>query len=144
MLRKGSLEALRGRSDFAGDVLTIRNHGAEIPIRLTEAGHYFLSVPLLGEGPPRLVRGPKFMASYFERASAFTRPDMTYGGLNFLLAEDELYRFGPPRTFSARKAVPVRDARDGWLSDPKQIPMKSFVNWGRASAQRQKRVEHCG
>ena len=49
-------------------------------------------------------------------------------------------RFNPPRTLSACEAATLEYARDGTLSDPKNIIMKWYVNWLSASAQQIERV----
>ena len=65
-LRKGAWGALGGQCDFERDILTIRIHGARVPLRVNEMGDYVLSVVEFGQGPPRLDPGPILAASYFE------------------------------------------------------------------------------
>ena len=139
LLCKSDSEASWGHKDFASDVLTIRNHGVEIPLKVSELGRNVLSVVSIGEGPPRLVRGPKLMSAYSERASADKRPDSANGGLHLPLSSGGLYRSGLPQTFSACRAVTSSDARYGYPSGPKKIIVKLHVNREPASAQQLKR-----
>ena len=60
--RKGALETLRGRLDFVRDILTIRNRGADIPMKVNELGRYVLSVVAFVRGPPCVDRGPNMAA----------------------------------------------------------------------------------
>ena len=75
LLRKSALEPQGGQLDFASDVLTIRNHGLGVPLKVNEMGHYVTKVVSFSEGSPGSVRGPKLMASYCGRAFVYTRPE---------------------------------------------------------------------
>ena len=44
LLSKGALESLRGRLDFAQHTLTLGATGKVIPLQMSDAGHYILSV----------------------------------------------------------------------------------------------------
>ena len=61
------------------------------------------------------------MASHFEWSFVDGRLDLANGGLHLPHSEDGLYRFEPPQTFSACKAVTSGDARGGRLADPNKI-----------------------
>ena len=63
-----------------------------------------------------------------------------WGGLRLPCSEDGLYRFGPPHTFSARRAVTLGGAMDGNLPDRRKLIGKLHVNWGHASAQQSSRL----
>ena len=54
--------------------------------------------------------------------------------------ETALLRFVPPKEFAACTAGTLGDARDDSISDPKKIIMKLHIIWGRASANKLKRV----
>ena len=73
-------------------------------------------------------------------ACARKRSNPDHGGMRLPITVDGMCGSTPPRTFSACKAATLGDARDGALSDPKKIIMKSPANWGRASAQQIKRI----
>ena len=51
-----------------------------------------------------------------------------------------LYQFDPPSTFSANRAVSLRDAMDSSSSDSKKIAMTILFNWSPASAHQFKRA----
>ena len=55
-------------------------------------------------------------------------------------ADGGLYRFEPPLTFPACKAVSPGDAEDCRLTGRKKIVMMLRVNWGHAAAQHLRRV----
>ena len=82
----------------------------------------------------------RLAASYFAWAGAEKRSDLVGGGLHLPSAGDGLYRFEPPRGFSARAAATLGDARDESASDPRGTITKLRVNWVGASARQLKRV----
>ena len=61
-------------------------------------------------------------------------PDLSDGALYLPHTPGGLYRFETPLTFAACKTVTLRDAREGSLTDPKEIVIKLRVNWGHAAA----------
>ena len=109
-------------------------------MRVDRMGPYILGVVDFGKDASRTARGPAVSASYFEWALTSKRPNLPNGRLHLLYTQDRLYQFGPPRTFSASKAVTLRDALDGCPSDPQNIARKLHVNYGHASAQQLERV----
>ena len=92
LLRKGALGVLVGQLDFARDVLTIRNHGVDIPLEVNEMGHYVRSVVTFRKGPSYIDQGPRAAASYFEWAILDTSPDMSNAGLDLPFSEGGVYR----------------------------------------------------
>ena len=80
LLRKGGLTALRGRLHFARDV---NEHSEDTwshrGLRVTQTGHYGLTVVSSNEGPSRVGRAPKLAAPYFEWAPMGTRHDLSNG-----------------------------------------------------------------
>ena len=68
-------------------------------------GRHGLEAISFGEGPPKLARGPKVAAPYFEWALKDKRPDLSNVGIHLPAAEDGLYRFEPPEIVSACKAI---------------------------------------
>ena len=68
LLRTGALGALGGQFNCERDISTIRNHGADTPLKAHEMGHYVLSVVAFREGPSCADRGPNLAASFFEWA----------------------------------------------------------------------------
>ena len=87
LLRKGPSEALGSQSGLSCDVLTLRRQRAGILLKVNRMGHSVLSVGAMGDGPPRLGRGPKLAASFIEWAFVGRRPDPPNGGLQLLLTE---------------------------------------------------------
>ena len=75
-----------GRLDFACGVLTRRNQVAGSPLKVHQMGHYVLSV-VASIVAPRLGRGPKLVAPYFEWAFLGKRPDLSGGRLRLPLTE---------------------------------------------------------
>ena len=106
--------------------------------------HYVWRVVALDDRRSRLAETPTVAASYFELALPKKRPNFSNGGLppptTHPHTEDGLYNFEYPHASSASKAVTLGDARDGCLSDPKEIIRKSHVDGGHASAQQLHRV----
>ena len=90
--------------------------------------HYVLRVVALEKWRSRLAENPTSAASYFELALSKKRPNLSNGGLPLSYAEDGLYNSEHPHSFSTSKAVTLGDARDGCLSDPKEIITKLHVN----------------
>ena len=80
LLLKGAFGTPGGQLDFSRDVLTPRNQWVAIPLKAHRMGHYVLSVVACGDGPPRLARGAKLSASYFESVSVSKRRDLSNGG----------------------------------------------------------------
>ena len=140
LLRKGVLGSLGGQLDFERDILSIRTHGVNVPLNVNEMGRYVLSAVEFGKGPPYWARVPVWAASYSEWPISEKRPDLSVGGLRLPLGESGLLRFVPPKEFSTCAAATSGDARGDSISDPKQIIMKSGVNWGHASASQLKRA----
>ena len=70
-----------------------------------------------------------------EKASGLVR-----WGLRPPYEEDGLYRFEPPHTFSACRAVTLGGAMDGRPPDPEKIILKLSAKWVRASAQQLRRA----
>ena len=103
LLCKGALEASGGQLDFERDILTIREHGVDVPLSANEMGHYILSVVALG-------KGPDLAASYFEWSSVAIRPDLSDGGLHLPTTEGGPLRFAPPKEFPACTAVTLGHA----------------------------------
>ena len=67
------------------------------------------------------------------------RPNLLKVCVGSPVAEDGLYQFGPPSTFSACKAAALGDALDPSASGTGRIVMKLHVNWGHVSARQLKR-----
>ena len=70
----------------------------------------------------------------FSRDTDVNRPNLSNGGLHFPPTANGLYRFEPPSTFGARKAVALGDVLDPGASDPEIVAAKLRVNWGHDSA----------
>ena len=87
-----------------------------------------------------MERGPTFSGSYFDWVLTKKRPVLSNEGLRPRYSEDGLFRFDPPRTFSASKAATSGDAMDGGPADPEKIIMKLRVNWRHALAQQLERI----
>ena len=115
--------------------MTLRKQGLDILLKVNRTRHYVLSIVAMAEGLPSANKGPPSSDPYFEWAFTMKRPSLPDGGLHLPHSVDGLYRFEPPNTFSACKAVTLVDAMDGRLSDPGAVIMKLQVNWGHASAQ---------
>ena len=74
LLRKGALEALRGRSDFSRGTPTLGSRGVGIPPKVNDMGHYILSVVNFEWRRGGVERSPNFSASRVERACIRKRP----------------------------------------------------------------------
>ena len=98
LLCEGALEALGGQLDFERDILTIREHGVDVPLSANEMGHYILSAVALG-------KWPDLAASYFEWSLVEKRPDLSDGGLHLPITEGGPLRFVTPKEFPACTAV---------------------------------------
>ena len=103
LLCVGALEALCGQLDCERDILTIREHGVDVPLSANEMGHCILSVVALG-------RGPYLAASYFEWSLVGKRPDLSDGGLHLPITGGGPLRFVPPKEFPACTAVTLGHA----------------------------------
>ena len=103
-------------------------------------GRYVVSVKDFGGRRGESVRDPNLSASIADWAFSKGRPNLSNGGKHLPYSEDGMRSFPPPSTFSACEAVSLGDARDGILSDPKEIILKLHANWGRASARQIRRV----
>ena len=110
----------------------------DVPLKLNNLGHRAASVVSFGERNPKSVQGPTLSAAFFEWSSTEGHPNLPNGGLHLPFPEDGLYQFEPPRTFSACQAVTLGDALDRCLSDPNEISMGAYANWGHARAHRLK------
>ena len=121
LLRKGALDTLGGHLDFSCDVLTLRELGLGVPLRVNQIGHFYLGVVAPGEERSSAVRGTEFPSAYFAWASVNKRPNLSDGSMHLPFTGDGLYRFEPLQTFSACKAVTSGDARGGRLADPNKI-----------------------
>ena len=115
--------------------MTLRKQGADFPLEANQAGRYVSSVVASGEGLSRSRHVPSFFATRFLWAFSNERPNLANEGLHLPCTERRLYRFEPPRTFSACKALTLGGAMDGCPSDPGKIILEMHVRWVRASAQ---------
>ena len=79
-MRKGVLKAVGSHSDFASDVLTLREHGTEIPQKVNQMGHYVRRVVAFGDWRSKLARKPGSAAAYLKWAPVGNRPDLPEGG----------------------------------------------------------------
>ena len=110
-----------------------------MPLRANTAGHYILSAVDFKMDPTRSVsKCPEVSASFPFLVHAV--PDSSEGGPHLPYTPDGLYRLETPRASAACKAVPLGEAQNSNVVDPKKISTKLRVNWGHASAQQQKRV----
>ena len=111
--------------------LNLHLQGAQIPLMVNRVGNGILSVVDFRKDPSRSApKCPEASASLLQLVRKY--PDLSDGGLHVPYSPDVLFRFETPHTFAACKAVTLRDARDGSLTDPKKIAMKLHVNWDRA------------
>ena len=96
------------------------------------------------EGGPtsrlRILKGHLWTLGGLRLSRGGLRPNLSHGGVHFPPSEGGLYRFESPQTFSACRAFTLGGARDGCLSDPKNITTKLHVNWGHAAATELKRL----
>ena len=102
----------------------------EMPLEVSDMGHNFLGLVDFDGRRGSQNRDPSSPAPVAEWACARRRPNASDGGFRLSLTVVGMCRYAPPRTFSTCKAVTLWDARDGALSGPKKILMKSHVNWG--------------
>ena len=84
--------------------------------------------------------GPTRPASYSEWAFSKKRSNLAAVGLRLPYEGGVLYRFDPPRTFSACTALTQGDAKETRLPNPKKVIMELHVDWGPASAHPLERV----
>ena len=140
LLRKGALGALRGKLDFSWYSLTFGFRGWEFPSwsmiwgATCRASRILMGVVAIEHATP------VFRPPWVEVAFSRMRLNPACGGIRLPFAGDGMCSFTPSRTFSACKAATLGAARDGALSDPKQIIMDLHVNWRRAPAQQIRRV----
>ena len=80
LLRKGALEALRGRSDFSRGTPTLGSRGVGIPPKVNDMGHYILSVVDFDGRRSSRNRAPGFSASMAEWACTSRHPSIDNGG----------------------------------------------------------------
>ena len=77
VLRRGPLEALGAQMGSRCDMLTLRNRGADISLKVNQVGHHVLCVVALGGGSSRTGRGTKFAATHLLWASASKRLNLS-------------------------------------------------------------------
>ena len=133
--------SLRGRLDFAQHTLTLGATGKVIPLKMSEMGHYILSV---ADFPSRAYSASVLHWAPLDEATQLT-DSMRDGGFRWV--DDPAPRsysasaaFTTPQLFSACNAVTLRDAGNSELSDPNKVIMKLHINWGHSSATQIKRV----
>ena len=133
------MEALGGQLGFLRGSLFLRRLGAQILLRVNAAGHYILSVVDFRKHSSRsALKCPDASGS---RAYLVQQmPNVSSRGLHSPYTPEGLFRFEPPRTLAACKAVTLGDARTSSLTDPEMIATKIHVRWGHAAAQQLKRV----
>ena len=101
-------------------------------------GHYILGAVDFGEDPSKRARDLVASASFSEIIHQTS--DLSRGGIHFPYTEHGPRDSQPPQRIWFRKAATLGDSRDRRLTNPKNIVMKSHVNWGDASAQQLKGV----
>ena len=130
---------------FALHTLTFGANGKVIPLRVSGAGHYILSVADFLEVhyfPPLAASSfhwaPKNRETHMmdlAKNGGRRWDDPAHAGLNPVSGN-----FTPPKLFSAYKAATLRNAGNPDRSGPSTFIMKLHVNWGHASAAQNKRV----
>ena len=141
LLSKGALESLRGCLDFAQQTLALGKTGKVIPLPMSDMGHYILGVV---DFPARVHSASLLQWTPLNRAARLM--DLMRDG-DFRWSEDpepptspSALSFQTPQFFSACKAVILRDAGSGEISDPNKVIMKLHINWGHVSGTQFKRV----
>ena len=139
-MRKGAAEALGGYLDFSRDTLALGLRRVEIPLEVNGIGHYISRVVDVGGRRGDRNRDPNFSAPMGGVGPFQDVSESPQWGRPLTFRSGRHVWFTPPHTFAVCRTVSPGGARDGALSDPKQIITKLHVKWGHASAKQIKRV----
>ena len=125
---------------FPSNTPTLRKQWVDVPQTYIARAITFCERLPLVRRKNKSVTVTAHAASYFGLAFSDKRPNLANGGLHLLHEEAGLYRFDPPRTFSARKGGTWGGATNSCLSDPKTRITGAQVNGGHSSALHVERV----